>query len=335
VRSFTFNDNNKFVACCSRSTLCSAAVASPTTARQACECGLQIRTESSVQRIAGLHADIETLATLHELGMPLSYILVNAAALSGRMPVLQHLLVEQLCPAPVALTYFAARSGSISMLNWLRTEGQCVFDQNTCDGAAAGGHLALLQHLRREGCDWHEEYVTSFAASSGSIEVVEWLRQQGVEIGFWVLLWAALAGQTAMCEHLRSIGCDWEAGACTHATFNGHFDTLRWLREHGCPWDVRDVCMSAARCGYTNVLEYVIEQGEVLGAELLTEALNCAGAHNQLRAAQWLRQHGAQWPAALSHVEEYDNGDEADPIQWSGDMITWARAEGCTSPTSL
>jgi hypothetical protein len=55
----------------------------------------------------------------------------------------------------------------------------------------------------------------------------------------------------------------------------------------------------------------------------LTDMLRYAGAHNHLRAAQWLRQHGADWPAALNcHVD----------VEWEDDVLEWARAEGCTAP---
>jgi hypothetical protein len=74
---------------------------------------------------------------------------------------------------------------------------------------------------------------------------------------------------------------------------------------------VQDVCIDASRNGHTDVLDYVIEQGEVLDAELLTYALKIAGAYNQLQAAQWLRQHGAEWPTVLSHgiAPIYDSGE--------------------------
>jgi hypothetical protein len=143
---------------------------------------------------------------------------------------------------------------------------------------------------------------------------------------------AAGAGHIAMCEHLRSIGCAWNAwnaGTCSSAAREDHINMLRWLRENGCPWDISKVSISAAHCGSTSILDYVIEQGEVLDAELLTDALICAGASDQLHAAQWLRQHDAQWPAVLS----YEDFDEIK--QWSGESLAWARAEGCTSPTTL
>jgi hypothetical protein len=88
------------------------------------------------------------------------------------------------------------------------------------------------------------------------------------------------------------------------------------------------VCTGAACGGYPDIFDYVIEQGGVLDAELLKHALNLAGVHNRLQAAQWLREHGAQWPAVLSHTVLFCT------MQWSVEMIAWARAEGCTSPTT-
>jgi hypothetical protein len=174
--------------------------------------------------ITGLHADIETLAVLHECGMQFSDTVVRAAALSGRLDVLQHLLIERQCPTPYRLSDYAARSGSISMLKWLRAETSFG---SACSEAAKGGHLEALMYLRNEGCVWVPQFISDDAASSGSIEVVEWLRQQQrIEFGASALNAAAREGQTAMCNHLRSIciGCDWGADTCEQATTGGYLD---------------------------------------------------------------------------------------------------------------
>jgi hypothetical protein len=214
------------------------------------------------------------------------------------------------------------------MLKWLQAEGWCAFGNHTCEGAAIAGRLAALQHLRIEGCSWHE-HIASQAASGGSIEVLAWLQQQpGIVVNAGVMATAARYGQTALCEFLHNTGCEWDAGACSGATTRHYFDTLRWLLEHGCPYDVSQVCISAARGGCTDLLDYVLEQGEVLSAELLTRASNCAGAHGHLLAAQWLRQHGAAWPAELVGEFEYTK-------PWSDAMLAWARAEGCTTPVAV
>jgi hypothetical protein len=245
------------------------------------------------------------------------------------LDILQHLVLTLQCPIPEGLSHYAARSGNISMLSWLKAERLYVFAQFACSGAATGGHLAALQHLRSEGCEWSKDFIARDAASSGSIEVVEWLRQQGLVINADVLSTAAGAGKMAMCAHLGSTGCAWDDEACSEAAVYGQLDTLRWLRQHGCPWDLSEVVINAAVDGHPGILDYVIEQGEVLSAELLTSALNWAGAYCQLRTAQWLSQRGAEWPAVL------DGGDDPELRPWSGESLIWARADGCTSPVSL
>jgi hypothetical protein len=170
-------------------------------------------------------------------------------------------------------------------------------------------------------------YIARYAAKGGSIEVVEWLQQQhGIEFGAQALSAAAGAGQTAVCALLHSQGCALDHNACKQAAVHGHHDTLRWLHEQGCPWDVRRTFTDVAGCGYTNILAYFIQQGEVIDAQLLTEALNGAGASGRLQTAKWLRQHGAQWPSMLIY-------DRVDNVElWSGDALKWARTEGCTAP---
>jgi hypothetical protein len=207
----------------------------------------------------------------------------------------------------------------------LKAQDWCTFADHACAGAAKGGHLAALKYLRSEGCAWNKHYIACYAAASGSIETAEWLRlQPGIEINAEVLTAAAGASQIAMCEHLLRTGCEWDSDACRKAADKGHLDTLRWLREHGCPWVLGAICADASFNGYTEIFDYVIEQGEVLSAFELTYCLNRAGARDHMETAQWLRQRGAEWPDVLGLTQQY---------QWSDAMIAWARAEGCTSPT--
>jgi hypothetical protein len=329
VRSLTSYVYTEVMNCDRNTTLYSAAVTSPAAAELARECGLRMHSNESLQLVAGQQADLATLIALRSMGIPLSKIVVQGVALSGRSNILQRLVTGQQCPTPGALGYYAARSGNISMLNWLRTEEVCEFDHYTCIGAAEGGHLAALKYLRSEGCVWNAEYIACDAAVGGSIEVVEWLRQQpGIHMNADVMAAAAGTGRVAMCQYLRSVGCEWNASVCNAAAAYGEVNMLRWLRERGCPCDVGEVCTTAARFGVSRIFDYVLEQGDVLSAELLTEALNCAGVHSHLQSAQWLRAHGAQWPAVLGDDDDY-------PTQWSGESLAWARAQGCTSPVIL
>jgi hypothetical protein len=214
------------------------------------------------------------------------------------------------------------------MLKWLQTEQWCVFDEGTCTGAAQGGQLAALQYLRSIDCSWEVQYVALYAAASGSIEMVKWLQQQqGIAIHADVLANAAAAGLINMCQYLHRTGCELTGTACDRAAASGEMGTLRWLRDNGCSWDVYEVSMAAARNGHTDVLDFIIEQGEVLDAEMLVSTLNYAGVYDQLQAAQCLRQHGAEWPTILGYIM-YPFVEH-----WSDDVIAWARAEGCASPT--
>jgi hypothetical protein len=320
VFSIDHHLDDQLVTCGSTSTLYSAAVASPATARLASKSGLKICTNKNVQVNAGAHANVQILAALRELGMPFGITLMKAAAASGRLDILQHLIIAQRCPKFKELSCYAARSGSIDMLKWLRTQKRCVFDRSTCAAAASGDRLAALKHLRSEGCDWNVATIAYDAVRAGSRGVIEWLQQQqDILIDAGVMAAAASAGQTAICDYLRSTGCDWNAEACYQTTIRGHVDALRWLRENGCPWNVSEVLHNAACFNYTDMIDFVMEQGEALSSELLTRALHAAGTRCQLQAAQSLKQHGAEWPAVLSH--------------WCGNTLAWARAEGCTSPT--
>eukprot|EP00953_Heterococcus_sp_UTEX-ZZ885_P041019 20946-Heterococcus_DN1.PRE.4 len=145
VRSFHFFSSRGFnVACGPKTTLYSAAVASPLTVRMAHSCGLAMEDNYHLELRAGLHANIKTLMVLNELGMSLSCALVEAVALSGRLDVLQHLLVEeQCCSMPSRSSYYAARSGKVSMLKWLQAQG-VGYSYLTCVGAANAGQLATL-----------------------------------------------------------------------------------------------------------------------------------------------------------------------------------------------
>jgi hypothetical protein len=86
------------------------------------------------------------------------------------------------------------------------------------------------------------------------------------------------------------------------------------------------VFLAAAQHGNLHFLDYILEQGEFVNAELLTVALNYAGMLDRLETAQWLRQRGAQWPAVLGESDTPAAG------LWSCEALVWATAEGCISP---
>jgi hypothetical protein len=237
------------------------------------------------------------LSALREVGMPLSHIVINAVALSGRLSLQQLLslpITEQQRPKPTEsdLSFYKPRCGS-TLEGLLKAQSCCTFDGDARTRAAARGQLAALQRIFRESSGCHDEPTASTAASGVSARDL-FLQQNPISQSIdssTVMATAASAGHIAICEYLRSIGCGWNASACSRAASVGHLDTLRWLRVRGCPWDVSELCISAACNGFIDILDYVIEQGEVLDAEVLAQAVTFADFCNQPQAAEWLQRH--------------------------------------------
>ena len=180
----------------------------------------------------------------------------------------------------------------------------------------------MLRWVRQRGCSWNAGRILVKAVMSGNLELTAWVKQQpGVLAPVWAISKAAGAGHTAICQFLRSEQCPWDVCACDAAAFKDHLDTLLWLRGNGAPFELSLICESAGQGGSIRVITYLHEQ-DLLSSELLTHMLNIAGAYNHTAAAQLLRRLGAEWPAVLNRLH-----------QWDGDTLAWAREEGCTSPT--
>jgi Ankyrin repeats (3 copies) len=337
--------------CTSAMTFLSLAFTSPDSIRRAYNCGLRLSVEACA--IAGRYADISTLAAAHELGLPWSASLLNSAALSQRFDVLKWLHIDAECPLPQDICSSAAAGGSVDMLQWLIAAGcdfdaatsyhaalaghmhvlqflrgqGCPFDKDCVDAAAERGDLAMVQWLLQQGCPWRKSEVVHIAAESGSIALMEWLLDEH-RVGMTVDLMAsaAEAGQLAMCQYLREQGCPWGRRVTTSAASGGQLHVLRWLHEAGCPWRVATVMYWAVCSGSDGVeiFEYLLQQGMLPDAEVLTRVLADAGAYGKRALAVWLRLHGTAWPAVLV--------SDGDVLCWSRDMVAWARAEGCTSP---
>jgi hypothetical protein len=135
------------------------------------------------------------------------------------------------------------------------------------------------------------------------LPVLQYLKEQGLVFNEQTMASAAAAGHPHVCQYLRTVeGCPWNASACTAAASKAEsFDTLRWLHESGCPWDTEAVNVAAAESGSTDMMQYVWQQGARPTTEaLLTKMLVKACVSDKFAAAQWLRERGAQWAAAMT-----------------------------------
>eukprot|EP00953_Heterococcus_sp_UTEX-ZZ885_P032070 16773-Heterococcus_DN1.PRE.3 len=272
---------------------------------------------------------------------------MEAAAARGHLPVLQLLHDAQGRQLPPQVSACAAAGAQMHVLIWLKQIGVtfdnglikvaaqyghthvlqflydhgCVGDERTSAVAAAYGNLKALQFLRSQGCPWADD-ISCDAAVSGSVPLMRWLVEQGVGLSAATMVYAAKDGHLQLCQYLRAEGCAWDEVAATAACQDGHTAVLQWLLEQGCPHDNMACCCLAALKGHITVMAYLKSLGW-LDAPVLLEALQVAGAFDQLAAAQWLRQQGAEWPRVLcSNIEP-----------WSVELVAWARAEGCTSHT--
>jgi hypothetical protein len=202
------------------------------------------------------------------------------------------------------LLYGVAASGCTSKMKWFCTQRS--------------------RPLPREAM-WH-------AASSGSIDMLELLNQlaeperivKGENRN--VLRVAAYRGHLHIIKYLHLLledGYAWSAVACFNAVSGRHLDILRWLHENGCAWDFRSLCECAARQGSIDIMMYLQQQSDGVqwNTDLLRDMLSCAGRWDKLAAAKWLRQQGAEWPARVRTGRR----------KWNGDVLQWARAEGCTT----
>jgi hypothetical protein len=243
---------------------------------------------------AGKHADAAALAAAHEMGMEYTAATLAGAAQYNRLAEVQYLHSHG-CPWPTQLLEEVARRGYFELVRW----------------------------CHKRGCPWVAMTAPYHAAQSGNVELMAWVLQQpGTQLSGAAMNAAAMRGHTAMCQFLHTQQCSWGISSTSAAAASGHVDPLRWLVNNGCPWDAHMLCMSAARSGSVEVLTYLQHQGLPTSIALLTDMLDYAAYSIELAAAQWLREQGAEWPVRFKYGP------------WRGEVLAWARAEGCTTPTT-
>jgi hypothetical protein len=285
---------------------------------------------------AGAHVPL--LQYLRSVGCEWDETTCSAAAEHGHLSTLQWLRQQGCAWDSERITGDAALSGNHAMLLYLRQQG-CVYDEGTMANAAVGGHLHLCQFLAANGCPWgnltaqcaafgghfstlrwlHENgspwdaRVCRAAADFGTLQMLQYLKQQGCAFDAMTMMSASYEGHTDICQYLRSEQCPWDTDACMAAAAAGHADTLRWLHEQGCPWDVHAVRVAAAGGGHLTLLEFMQQIEPAASAVQLTELLQRTGrrcqfakaagcrTYDHLAVLKWLRQQGAEWPAALRY----------------------------------
>jgi hypothetical protein len=273
IKACSASGRRRTITCQPHMTPYSSVFASPARVKLAREAGVKFTAEK-FKHAAGAYADVAALAAAHELGMKYS----------------------------TATLLAAARCNKLAVLQFLHAEG-CPWDATVVNEAAKRGELEMVRWLHESGCEWNDRWVLYYAAEGANVELLDYVKQR-VDVAFTGkhMQKAAERGQTAVCEYLRSQQCPFGQFLCTSAARNGHTETLHWLRQQPeYMFQGARVCEEAARCGHMEVLQYLLSEGLLVNPARLTCRLNTAGANDQLAAAQWLRQQGAQWPPVLQH----------------------------------
>jgi hypothetical protein len=352
------------------STFSSAAFSSASRLRWAHDGGMPLSAEKQWARL-GRIADVETLAAAHELFEPCVAAVVQGAAESGCLVKLswlhcqhssccqflhdaaleeagdaffavalgeQEVEVASDCFYSEQVIAAAAGAGHVHVLSYMREHG-CTLLESACMGAAAGGQIAVLRWLREVGCAWATSgppklRIATAAAEGGSVEVMQFLHEQGVPFDESAMVSAAAGGHLPVCKFLGSLQCPCNEMCCNAAAHWGHVQVLQWLCRQGCPCKPGDLARWAGTGGSIATIAHVAAAAApARRARALQLMLNYAGGHNHLAAAQWLRAQGAEWPAVLRCTVRF--GAQQTVAVWSGSVLEWARAEGCTAPTHV
>jgi hypothetical protein len=241
---------------------------------------------------------------------------------------------EQLDPTPlhasypqatIRLTAYGAVFRSPSRLQLACENGlQALFATDLLQlKAGAWCDLPTLLAAQQLGLQVTDSFMR-FAAAAGRLDVLQLLHtDQGVPLPANISNFAAARARMDVLRWLQDIGYAFTPSTANNAAAKGHAAVLVWLLEQQCPVHQMQLCGTAARYGSMHILALLQERDLLPPQALRSRLLSVAGAADQLAAAQWLRQRGANWPAVLCHNDK----------PWTGATLEWARAEGCTAAT--
>jgi hypothetical protein len=199
------------------------------------------------------------------------------------------------------------------------------FTEATAEGAAQAKCLPKLQWLLTEaGCPYTGTNLMLRASCAGDLESMQLLKTLGAAYNSEVL--SAGLKHWHVVQFLLGEGCQFDpyGEACPDAAGCGSLDVLKFCHAQGYPWDSTAVGVSAAMSGNMEMLLWLADELHTTWApSTLQEMLLNAGLEDALDVCQWLRAQGAEWPAVL--------GDENRGYGWTGEVLQWAREQGCTS----
>jgi hypothetical protein len=320
-----------------QTTLSSAAFASASTVRLACECGLTFD-NYHLQRVAGRIADGPALRVAQELGLRASCQLLLGVSEAVSAPPLDGHQAHQHWVLATEISYYAAKEGNLEVLKWLKDQGRhlttppprrkkgasghvgddagCKWHDHACAVAAEHAHLATLQWLHEQGAPWQLEDICDHAAHGGSTAVLAYLKQQRCDFSPSTLTCAARRGHLGACQYLVAEQCPSDEKACTEAANGGHMQIVRLLHESGCPWHPGNLRRLAAEAGSVELLQYLKQQG----CTSTKDVMKIAAERGHTHICQYLHAEQSRW-----HPRACINAAQAGHV----DTLRWLHEQGC------
>lgn len=217
--------------------------------------------------------------------------LIDQAAASGHMEIVQFLHTHSSESCSVDAIDSAAGGGFLDIVKWLHSHRSEGCTTKAMDSAAAGGHLDVVEWLhanRTEGCT---ERAMNDAAGNNDFRVVEWLHLRRTEgCSRSAMDAAATNGHLEMVKWLhtnRDGGCTYSA--MDGAIANGHLEIVKWLHYnkaadiHASTW-----LDKAAANGHLDVLRWIQANRQTMCS---SDAIRNAAANGHLDVVQWLHRN--------------------------------------------
>lgn len=194
------------------------------------------------------------------------------------------------------------------------------FDKGTLLMAQAGAVKCLARFIELEGYEgW--KYIGSlhaiWACRAGILSTIQWMYDNGCVVNSlhdtdWyhhhigrdenqLDCIAALMGHIHILRYLRLQEYPFSWNVCTNAVEGRNIDVLRYLCESGCRNPFDQTCISAARLGYIEGLQYLRSNIYVQHAFVFPYLCANAARFGQLECLRYLHESGCPWSCDTCH----------------------------------
>ncbi|AVK76066.1 Ankyrin repeat protein [Pandoravirus kuranda] len=154
----------------------------------------------------------------------------SKAILAGQFEVLK-LLVSRGAELDRYAVNQAASTGRLDLLEWLVVDNRKWVDEYAYEAAARGGHTAVLDWLLERGIKWAADSVMD-AVKCGQLGALQWFHDHGCTFNSEHAHAAADKGNLAVLQWLHAKGCPIDVASCVaNARINEHDDIVAWLRR--------------------------------------------------------------------------------------------------------